>query len=102
MNSRPEQDGTARLSLEPILDLRAAARLRENLLEMQGRPVTVDGSNVQRLGGLCFQVLLSAAQTWAAEGAQFRIADASPALADALVLLGAPFLNAPTYPGAAL
>ena len=101
MNNKPEQGGAARLSLGPILDLRAAAPLRESLLALQGQAVTVDGSGVQRLGGLCLQVLLSAAQTWAAEGERFCIADASPALADALALMGAPSLAA-THLGAGL
>ena len=77
------------LRLEPVLDLKAAGPLKEAFLAMRGQPVEVDASGVQRLGGLCLQVLLSARRTWAADGADFRIADASTAFAETMTLFGA-------------
>ena len=51
------------LALAPILDLKAAGPLRGALLERRGHPLELDAADVQRLGGLCLQVLLAAAAT---------------------------------------
>jgi len=77
------------LILAPVLDLNAAAPLRATLLEHRGEPLSLDASHVQRLGGLCLQVLLSAARTWADDGRIFEIAPRSAAFDEALALFGA-------------
>jgi len=56
------------LVLPAVLDIRAAGRLQAELLGLRGRPLTLDASAVERLGGLCLQVLLSARALWAADG----------------------------------
>lgn len=56
------------LKLPAVLDIQQAEPLRAELLTMRGAPATLDGSAVERLGGLCLQVLLSAQQTWARDG----------------------------------
>ena len=58
----------ASLTLPATLDIQYAETLRSQLLALRGQPVAVDGSAVERLGGLCLQVLLSAQQTWARDG----------------------------------
>ena len=77
------------LNLPPVLDLNAAAPLRLSLLEQRGQAVTLDAGSVQRVGGLCLQVLLSSARTWGDDGHTFEIAPRSAAFDEALALFGA-------------
>jgi chemotaxis protein CheX len=83
--------GGFRLSLQlpETLDLKAAAPLRGTLLEARGAAVEIDASGVQRLGGLCLQVLLSAQATWATDGHPFVISSASTAFAEGVRRMGA-------------
>lgn len=83
------------LVLADSLDITAAAPLAKELLARRGQPVTLDASQVRRVGGQCLQVLLSAEATWTADGADFRIADPSPEFAEGLVLMGAARLALP-------
>ena len=78
------------VQLEPVLDLGAAERLHAQLTGLRGRPIDIDASQVERLGGLCLQVLLSAHKTWAADGQDARLGPASAAFEDAWALFGAP------------
>ena len=75
--------------LADSLDMTAAAPLTASLLGLRGKPVTLDGSSVRRIGGQCLQVLLSAQATWAADGHAFEIVSASTEFADGLALMGA-------------
>lgn len=76
------------LRLPEILDIRAASPLAGELLSARGQHVTVDASNVQKLGGQCVQVLLSARATWSADGYSLVVADPSEPFLDALSTLG--------------
>ena len=76
------------LLLADSLDVTAAAPLCHDLLARRGQPVTLDGSQVRRIGGQCLQVLLSAQTTWAADGQAFEIVDPSDEFTDGLTLLG--------------
>jgi chemotaxis protein CheX len=84
------QPAGAKLQLEPVLDLGAAERLHAQLLGVRGRPLEIDASRVERLGGLCLQVLLSAGETWAADGHTANLTGASPAFEDAWAMFAAP------------
>jgi len=55
-----EPASASRLQLIENLDLKAAASLRSDLLSLRHTPLDIDASDVQRLGGLCLQVLMSA------------------------------------------
>ena len=79
------------MQLAPILDLRAASGLHEQIVAARGTPLRIDASQVERLGGLCAQVLLAAQSAWHAEGFDFSIDGASDAFNDAARLLGADF-----------
>jgi chemotaxis protein CheX len=81
---------TAAVQLPAVLDLQQAGPLREQLLGLRGEPVIIDGSAVERLGGLCLQVLISAQQTWARDGLSLVIDQASDAFADQWNAFGAP------------
>jgi chemotaxis protein CheX len=76
------------LALAPVLDLKAAAPLKAALLERRGHPLELDAADVQRLGGLCLQLLLAAAVTWRADGFTMRVGPRSEAFVDALRLFG--------------
>ena len=79
----------AQVILPAVLDLQQAEPLRAELLGLRGQPVTIDGSAVERLGGLCLQVLLSAQRSWASDGQMLSIAPMSEAFADQWKMFGA-------------
>ena len=80
---------STQITLAPVLDLRTATPLKAEILALRGQAVTLDGSAVQRLGGLCFQVLLSAIKTWREEGQVLTFINASEALVAQWGALGA-------------
>ena len=80
---------SARLVLPKVMDLASAAPLKAELLARRGGPLELDGSDVQRMGGLAVQLLLSARATWAADGQPFEVAESSDAMREALSNLGA-------------
>ena len=81
------------LALPAVLDIRAAGALRDDLLARRGSDIVLDGGEVQRLGGLCLQVLISAKKTWAADGKGFALNPASAALSEQLAAYGCADLN---------
>lgn len=87
------------LALAPILDLPAAAPLKQQLEAALGDAagVDIDASAVQRVTTACLQVLASAAKTAAeAGGAALRIQNPSPAFMEAVAMLAlAPALSLP-------
>ena len=85
----------AKLLLEPVLDLGAAERLHARLSELRGQPLDIDASQVERLGGLCLQVLISARNTWQADGHSAVIGQASTTFEDAWAMFAAPGFNEP-------
>ena len=90
---------TAVLALPAVLDIRAAEPLQANLMAVRGQPVTLDASQVERLGGLCLQVLLSARCTWAADGHDLTLAPDNAAFTDQWAAFGAtPFSASPGDP----
>lgn len=76
------------LKIEADLGLDQAGPLREVLLGRRGAPLILDASQVERVSALCFQVLASARQTWAADGHPLDIVEPSPAFTAGLTLMG--------------
>lgn len=76
------------LALPSILDLKAASPLASEFLARRGEELSVDASQVQRLGGQCLQVLLSAVMTWRADELPFAVVNASPDFIEGLRRLG--------------
>ncbi|MBA8910524.1 STAS domain-containing protein [Aminobacter ciceronei] len=76
------------LELAAALDFRAAAPLTESLLAMRGTALTIDASRVERIGGQCLQVLLSAQQTWSADDTALSFTNLTPGFVEGLRLLG--------------
>jgi chemotaxis protein CheX len=92
------QPAAVNVQLEPVLDLGAAERLHARLMELRGQPLDIDASQVERLGGLCLQVLISARNTWQAEGHSAVIGQASTAFEEAWTLFAAPSFSEPLEP----
>ena len=84
----------AAITLPASLDIQYAETLRSQLLALRGQPVSVDGSAVERLGGLCLQVLISAQQSWARDGHSLIIDRVSAAFANQWNTFGADPLSA--------
>ena len=78
-----------RIRLPASLGTREAGDLREMLLAARGRNLELDGRDVQRVGALGLQVLLSARATWERDAHRFRLVDVSDDLARGLAILGA-------------
>jgi chemotaxis protein CheX len=76
------------LVLPRILDLKAATPLVENLLSLRGGELLLDASEVERLGGQCLQVLVSAAATWHADGFSIEFGNPSESFVEGLAALG--------------
>lgn len=76
------------LVLNSDLGPKAVRDLHAALLGQRGAPLRVDASEVAQIGGGCLQLLLSAQQTWAADGLPFELVSPSTSLADALAFTG--------------
>lgn len=77
------------MRLPQNLDLSAAGPLWSDLCAARGQPVELDASSVERIGGLCLQVLLAAQAQWRADGIAFAVTNYSAAFADGVQLMGA-------------
>lgn len=78
------------IPLPKSLGTDAADGLKSLLEKHAGQHVTLSGGEVGFIGGLCFQVLVSARAKWAATGHRLTIDPASPALESGLQRLGMP------------
>jgi chemotaxis protein CheX len=83
---------TARVTLKPVLDIQQAAPLKAELLAVRGQAAEIDAGAVERLGGLCLQVLLAARQTWQSDGQSLSLVGASEAFESQWTAFGAPSL----------
>jgi chemotaxis protein CheX len=81
------------LILAEVLDLNAAEPLKAELLALRGHELTLDASAVERLGGLCLQILLSARKTWAADGVNLSLGSVSRYWTEQWAAFGAPDFN---------
>lgn len=88
-----EPQAAAVVSLPQVLDLQAAEPLRAELMALRGRPLTLDASQVTRLGGLCLQVLLSARKIWAEDGHSLTVDQPTSGFSEQLAAFGAPELQ---------
>jgi chemotaxis protein CheX len=80
------------MKLPSVLDLAAARPLSSAFAESVGHPLTLDASGVERLGGVCLQVLLAAQARWRRDGLDFFIVEPSAAFLEGLRLMAAPQL----------
>jgi chemotaxis protein CheX len=85
----PTTSPIAVVKLPRQLDLNAAAPLAQELSALRGREISLDASEVERVGAQCAQVLLSAQATWRVDGLGFGLAAASAEFDTTMALLGA-------------
>lgn len=76
------------LKLPAVLDLNAASRLHDQVIDLRGCDIAVDASEVTRVGAQCIQVLLAAAESWRKSDRVFRVSQSSETFASTLQLLG--------------
>jgi chemotaxis protein CheX len=76
------------LTLPERLDLPAATELAEAFSGRRRHDLSVNCTEVALLGTNCLQVLISAAQTWAADGYALTFVDLSSAFSSQLALMG--------------
>ncbi len=76
--------------LEPVLDLRAAAALKEKLVQLLHAkgPLHIDASRVTRASTACIQVILAFALEVRRAGRHLSFRQASPAIVAAISTLG--------------
>lgn len=79
------------LILPELLDTSYAVSLSE-LLKKKDTDFILDGRQVVRVGGLCFQLLVSAYLTARSNGGGFEIRDVSDEMKENLLLMGGDFL----------
>jgi chemotaxis protein CheX len=87
----------AAVTLPEVLDIQAIEPLRASLLAARGQPLTIDAARVERLGGLCLQLLLSAQRTWAEDGQPLALVSASAAFTEQWTAFGAPGIPCETH-----
>jgi len=87
-NAETDACSPGRLELPEVLDIKAATPLAVEFLSLRGRPILVDASRVRQLGGLCLQVLLSAAKTWRIDESSFALVNPSTDFTEGLARLG--------------
>jgi chemotaxis protein CheX len=73
-----------------VLDLNAASSLREYFIGRRGSALRVAASRVERLGGLCLQVLIAARAAWAEDRLELTFEEISSELHAGLELFGVP------------
>lgn len=88
--ARNDEAVSAMLCLPAVLDLQAAEPLRAELMSLRGKPLTIDASQVSRLGGLCLQVLMAASKLWAEDGLGLAINQPSSTFTEHLIAFGTP------------
>ncbi|WP_182085031.1 STAS domain-containing protein [Aureimonas sp. ME7] len=76
------------VTLGPVLDVRAATPLHRELSDLRGQPIVVNAQGVERIGGQCAAVLLSAARSWRGDGQDFELTEASEGFEEGWQLLG--------------
>lgn len=92
------KEASATITLPDELDIRAATPLAAKLAAARGTDLTLDLSQVERVGAQCLQLLLSAAATWDADGAELALKEPSPAFTDAVAIAGLDLSHFATTP----
>ena len=82
-------DSVMGITLPAVLDLRAAATLKDSPQPLAGAPLDRDATKVERLGGLCLKILLAIGSAWGSAGHVCRMVDAGDAFKGDVRLMGA-------------
>jgi chemotaxis protein CheX len=81
----------APLVLPEVLDLKAAAGLHASFTARRGQDLSIDASQVRRLGGQCLQVLLAAVTAWKTDGRLLAFDNPSESFVQSIALFGVTF-----------
>lgn len=84
----PESVATDALVLPEALDSLSAGGIKELLLARRGSPIVVDAGQVRRTGMQVMQILISAAQTWQADGQSYVVKNPTQEFLDTIALVG--------------
>ena len=76
------------IKLPPVLDIVAAPGLLESFLQLRGNQLSVEASQVQRLGAQCLQIFLAARAAWAEDDVTLRFQNPSEDFIGSLEMLG--------------
>ena len=79
---------TKKVILTAKLDSAAAETLRDQFLDARDQDILLDGSNVDYLGGLCLDLMMSAKHLWSGAGKSFALENPSASLVDDLGRFG--------------
>lgn len=77
-----------RVTLAPRLDTAALTALRDQVLACTDDDIVFDGKDVEQLGGLCLELLMSAGTLWPKAGRSVSLEDPSPQMIDDLKRFG--------------
>lgn len=83
-----ESPAAAALSLPETLDSSWAGNLKDMLLARRGTPIVVDAGQVRRTAMQAVQILISAAQTWKADGQNYVVTNPTQEFLDTIALAG--------------
>lgn len=78
------------MMLPDCLDSAAAGTIKEMLLAQRGNALTVDASQVRRVGVQSLQVLVAAAADWQRNGLNYRLENPSREFLETIALIGLP------------
>jgi chemotaxis protein CheX len=84
----PESAATDALVLPEALDSSSAGGIKDLLLARRGSPIVVDAGQVRRTGMQVMQILISAAQTWQADGQSYVVKNPTQEFLDTIALVG--------------
>lgn len=90
VNDSARVGAAACLQLPAVLDSAQAGSLARDLGALRGSPLAIDAGSVRQIGALCVQVLVSARNSWAADGLAFSVSAASDRVLEQWALCGAP------------
>ena len=90
VNDSVRVGAAARLQLPAVLNSAQASALARDLGALRGNPLAIDAGSVRQIGALCVQVLVSARNSWAADGLAFSVSAVSESLLEQWALCGAP------------
>lgn len=88
--SDAHDDVSPSLMLPDCLDSAAAITIKEMLLSERGKAITVDASQVRRVGVQSLQVLVAAARAWQHDGLSYRLENPSSEFLETIALIGLP------------
>lgn len=74
--------------LPQVLDQRGAQTVSARLLDQLGQALSLDASDIRRLGAVGVEMLISAQRQWQADDVPFEVRDWSPEALKSLATLG--------------